>query len=301
MKKIFIVIFVIITAVIFIVGYKIVTTENTLETDKIKITTSFYPLAEFAKQVGGENVEVINITPPGSEPHDYGPTPQDIVSVNQSKFFIFNGSGFDPWAEKIAPELEKRGVIVINMTEYFDLLETDEGPDPHIWLDPILAKQEVEIIRNTLQEIDPANSKIYNNNAEQYLAKLSELDQKFQTALAFCEIREAIVSHAAFGYLAQRYSIDIIPIAGISPEEEPSLRRLGEISVLAQEKNIKYIFFETLVSPRLAETIAQEIGASTLVLNPVEGLTDEDIKAGKSYITEMEKNLNNLQLALVCK
>ncbi|HDY73402.1 MAG TPA: ABC transporter substrate-binding protein [Candidatus Jorgensenbacteria bacterium] len=299
MKKIFIVIFLVIISVGSAVTYKIVITEPT-ETEKLKITTSFYPLAEFARQVGGKNVEVINITPPGSEPHDYEPTPQDIVHVNSSEIFIFNGSSFDPWAEKIAPKLEEEGIKVLRMTEYFDLIGTDDGSDPHIWLNPILAKQEVEIIRDTLQKIDPTNSSMYNDNAQQYLGKLSELDQKFRTGLASCELREAIVSHAAFGYLAERYDIDIISIAGISPEEEPSLRRLGEIAKLAQEKNINYIFFETLISPKLAETIAQEIGAETLVLNPVEGLTDEEIESGKSYISEMEKNLSNLQRALVC-
>ena len=300
-KKILIVISLVIIAVVSMITYKIAITESIPETERFKITTSFYPLAEFAKRIGGERVEIINITPPGAEPHDYEPTPQDILNINQSKVFIFNGSGFDPWAEKIASELEKKGVAVINMTEHFDLLETNEVSDPHIWLDPVLAKQEVEIIQDALERVNPVNSAIYENNAEQYLKKLSELDQKFQAGLASCEIREAIVSHAAFGYLAERYNIDIIPIAGISPEEEPSLRRLGEIAKLAQEKNIRYIFFETLVSPKLAETIAEEIGADTLVLNPVEGLTSEEIKSGKSYITEMEKNLNNLRLALVCR
>ncbi len=272
----------------------------------MKIVASFYPLAEFAKQIGGEQVEVVNIVPPGLEPHDFDPSSQDIAKTYSATLFIFNGSGFDPWAEKISPELEKKNIAIIKMTQYFNLLESideQEGEgniDSHIWLDPVLAQKEVEIIKDAFKAIDPDNSLTYELNAENYLSKLSELDKKYRDGLASCAIRDAIVSHSAFGYLANRYGINIIPIAGISPEEEPSPRRISEIAEIARQKNIKYIFFETLVSPKLAETIANEIGAETLLFNPLEGLTKEELTAGKNYISIMEENLTSLRQALLC-
>ena len=283
--------------------------------DTIKVVASFYPLAEFSKQVGGDNVKVINIVPPGVGPHGFEPTPLDITKVYSADIFIFNGSGFDPWAEKIAPELKNRGVSVINMTEHFELLKgvcehkhhkhgakhKGEEFDPHIWLDPVLAKKQVEIIRDALKERDPKNSSMYESRANDYLTKLSELDEKYKEGLASCAMRDIVVSHAAFGYLAKRYNLNVVNIAGLSPEEEPSPRRIAEIAKFARARNIKYIFFETLVSPKLAETIAREIGAQTLVFNPLEGLTDEELRAGKNYISVMEENLATLRLALQCK
>jgi zinc transport system substrate-binding protein len=274
-------------------------------TSKIKIAASFYPLAEFAKQVGADIVEVTNIVPPGIEPHDFEPTAQDIARVYSARLFIFNGSGLDPWAEKIAAELGERHIAVIHMAEHFDLPESadehEEGMDPHIWLDPELAKKEVEIIKDALRAVDPENSAAYELNAEQYLAKLSQLDKKYTDGLASCTIRDVVLSHAAFGYLAKRYNLNAISVAGLSPEEEASAKRIAEISEFAREKNLEYIFFETLVSPKLAETIANEIGAKTLVFNPLEGLSEEELADGKNYILVMEENLANLRQALTCK
>lgn len=310
MKKvsiILVVVAVIISAVVILTGKKNQDVPTSTVTTGIKVATSFYPLAEFAKQVGQERMEIINIVPAGAEPHDFEPSPQDIVKIYSTKLFIYNGSGFDPWAKKIIPELEKRGIVVINMTQRFDLLENidreEEGGryDPHIWLDPVLAKKEVEIIRDAIKSIDPAGSTTYNSNAQRYLAKLSELDKKYKTGLASCSIRDVVASHAAFGYLAKRYNLNVVSIASLSPEEEPSPRKIVEISKFARKNNINYIFFETLVSPKLAETIANEIGAKTLVFNPIEGLTQKELADGKNYLSIMEENLGNLRQALICK
>lgn len=301
--------FVVFALIIALTAIAVFTAERNRESplppaENVSVAVSLYPLAEFAKQIGGEEVTVLAIVPPGVEPHDFEPTPQDIAKVYSAKIFLFNGSGFDPWAEKIAPELEKRGIAVVRMTQYFELLagtDDDEPFDPHIWLDPILAKKEVEIIRDTLQKIDPANANVHEENAERYLVKLSELDRKYQQGLASCSIGDAVASHTAFGYLAKRYNINIVAIAGLSPEEEPSPKRIAEIAEFAREENIRHIFFETLVSPKLAETIAKEIGAKTLVFNPLEGLREEEVGAGKNYISIMEENLTNLRLALSCR
>ncbi len=289
------------------------------ENERIKITASFYPLAEFARQVGGELVTVENLIPAGVEPHDFEPTPQDVVKINNSKLFILNGAGLDPWAEKITAELNGENTQTLNITKNFALLpsttaeedqhneeeteheEEHSAFDPHLWLDPVNALREVDVIRDQLIAIDPKNETTYKNNAKAYQQRLTTLDNKFEQALKNCKTREIFTSHQAFAYLAQRYNLTQVGITGLAPEQEPSAKRMAEVSKLGKEKNIKYIFFETLVNPKIAETVASEIGAKTLVLNPLEGLTPDQEKQGEDYITIMETNLKSLQQALECE
>jgi len=174
------------------------------------------------------------------------------------------------------------------------------GLDPHIWLDPSLAKREVEIIRDTLSRVDPENATFYETNASKYIAELEALDSSFSSGLAQCKTRDIVASHGAFGYLAKKYNINVINIAGMSPEEEPTPKRMAEIAELIKEKEITHIFFETLVSPALAETLAAEVGAKTLVVNPMEGLTEEELSSGENYVSVMRQNLENIRTALSC-
>jgi zinc transport system substrate-binding protein len=275
------------------------------ESGKIIITASFYPLAEFAKKVGGDFVEVVNITPAGVEAHDYEPTPRDIAVIRASKIFIYQGAGFDPWAERVAQDLKDTDIKVVNMTDNFDLKKISTGDniikDPHIWLDPVLAQKEVNVIRDAIKEVYPEQSKVFIKNAETFNTALVELDASIRAGLKKCQLAEIIVSHQAFGYFAERYGLRVTAISGISPEEEPSAQHLGEVAKLAKDKNIKVIFFETLVSPKLAETVAREAGLNTSVLNPLEGLTNEEISAGKDYLSVMTTNLHNMQQALQCR
>ena len=306
MKKLFrpvvLQLMIIIALVLIIVSVLIVISKNnkidSKEREKIQVVASFYPLAEFAQQVGGERVTVVNLVPPGVEPHNFEPNPQAIAKIYAADLFIFNGSNFDLWGEKLQNELEKRQIATINLTKHFKLLE---NLDPHIWLDPVLAKKEVEIIRDTLKKIDLENSQEYESNSKKYLSQLSALDKKYQDGLTSCSIREVIVSHNAFSYLAKRYGINSFPITGLTPDQEPTTIKMAEIADLARQKNIHYIFFETLVSPKIAETIAKEIGAKTLVFNPIEGLTKEELANGKDYFSIMEENLKALRQALICQ
>lgn len=271
---------------------------------KIIVSASFYPLAEFAKRVGGDFIDVVNITPAGVEAHDYEPTPRDIAAIRVSKVFLYQGAGFDPWAERVAQDLKGTDVKVINVSENFDLRSIDNNggaaKDPHIWLDPLLAQKEVTVIRDAIKGEMPQQSDALNKNADTFNFALAQLDANIRRALSGCVLKDIIVSHQAFGYFGARYGIDITAISGISPEEEPSAQRLGEVAQLAKAKNIKTIFFETLVSPKLAETVAQEAGLTTSVLNPLEGLTNEEIAAGKDYLSVMMENVHNLQQALQC-
>jgi len=275
-----------------------------LASDKLKVAASLYPLAHFAGQVAGEFAEITSVMPPGSEPHEYEPTARDIRKIYESNVFLFNGAGLDSWAERLKPELEKRKTRVIEMAKHFSSTTvTDKAAnkiDPHIWLDPLMAIKEVEIIRDILISADPDHETEYRTKSAAYINDLNDLHKKYREGLKSCKMRDIIVSHNAFGYLSSRYNITAHAITGISPEEEPSPRKMVELSKLAMIKNIRYIFFEQLSTPKLAETIAGEVGAETLVLNPLGGLTKEDMEQGRTYISVMEDNLANLRKAMEC-
>jgi len=272
---------------------------------KMAVVGTFYPLAHFASQVGGNFVAVANITPAGAEPHDYEPTPQDIAAAYGAKVFIMNGGGVDTWAERIAPDLKAKGVTVVDMQDTVSLSTAPSGSettlDPHIWLDPVLSEQEIALIRDAFVKADPVNAVVYENNAASYIAQLQALDEEYKTGLASCRIKDIVTSHAAFGYLAKQYGLTQIAIAGLSPDAEPSAQQMADIAQLAKKDNVKYIFFESLVSPKLSQTIATEVGAKTIAFNPLEGLTDEQISSGETYLTVMQDNLSKLRLALECK
>lgn len=249
----------------------------------MEVSASFYPLAYASQRIGGKLVKVAQITPGGVEPHDYEPTPQDLATISDSKVFIKNGYGIDTWADNIPG------------------ISAPSNNDPHFWLDPVLFQSEVQVVRDAFVQADPVNTAKYMLNAAGLINDLKGLDQEFKDGLKECQGKKIITSHDAFGHLAKRYGFENLAIAGVSPDQEPSPKRLAELSDLAKKNNIKYIFFETLVSPKLADTLATEIGAKTLVLNPIEGLTQEEAIKGKDYLVLMQENLYNLRTALQCK
>jgi zinc transport system substrate-binding protein len=270
---------------------------------KLKLTASFYPLAEFAHRVGQEHVEVLNLTAPGAEPHDFDPSPQDFVQLENSQVFVYNGAGLEIWLDKLSPEIKQK-VIMVNASEGVSLLpgsEEDQKLDPHVWLDPVSASQEVTNITEALSSADPSHKDFYQKNATDYLKQLSDLDAQFRTGLAECQSRNIVTSHNAFQYLAQRYNLNVLSLSGLSPDEEPTPKKLAEVVEFVKQHQVKYIFFETLVSPKLSETIAQETGAKTIAFNPLEGLTEDEIAQGKNYISVQRDNLVALRTALECK
>lgn len=264
---------------------------------KVTIVASFYPLAFLAQRIGGEYVEVVNLTPAGAEPHDFEPSTRDIVELEKQDIILLNGGGLEEYAEKIKANINVKKTTLIKVGESL----MSNPIDPHVWLDPILYKKEAEIIANVLIQKDPQHSKIYIENVQKLMSELELLNSEFTKGLSNCKQSNIVTSHKAFGYLANRYNLHEIALTGLSPEEEPSSQALAEISTFAKKNKIGYIFFEELVSPAIAETIANEIGAKTLVFNPLEGLTKEDVAAGKTYVTVQKENLKNLQIALECK
>lgn len=273
-----------------------------IASDKVAVAASFYPLYNFAQIVGGSHVTVANITPPGAEPHDYEPAPRDLTTAQQAKVFVYDGGTLEPWVNKFLNDYRH---VPVRASDHIMLqtttLEGHQGAkDPHFWLDPVLAQTIVKNIERGLITADPNHRNDYTKNANAYIAQLQQLDHDFKTGLSSCQQRQIISSHEALGYLAARYNFTVTAIAGISPDEEPSAGKLAEIADLARREHIKYIFFESLVSPRLADTIAQESGAKTLVFDPLEGLTQDAQKQGKNYVTVQRENLANLRTALAC-
>ncbi len=272
---------------------------------KLQVFGSFYPMYFIASQIGGNKADVRNITPAGVEPHDYEPSTRDIARIERSNMLVLNG-GVEAWGNKIKDNLKGTGVKVITagaglLTKDITTEEGEKIKDPHIWLDPILVKQEVANIEKGFEEIDPKDAAYFQDNAKKLNAKLDKLNTDFKQGLSNCQKKDFITSHAAFAYLADAHGLRQVSITGLSPDQEPSVRELVDIVKFAKEHNVKYIFFESLVSPKLSETIANEIGAKTLVLDPIEGISDDDIRRGKNYLTVMENNLKNLKLALGCQ
>lgn len=306
MKKSKYLIFLIITVLMLTITGCTSQTITDAETDKsyaVVICTTIYPLYDFASNVGGEKVRVINLLPAGAEPHSWEPSPQAIALLQQADLFVYCGAGLEPWAEQVISSFGEKGPTVVDSSKGIELIKSDgdehhHGSDPHIWLDPLNAKQQVENILTALIKIDPENAAYYREQAQAYCRKLDALDEKYRERLANAPLKKFITSHDAFGYLAKRYGLEQISIRGVNPEMEPTPARLAEIISLAKENNIKYIFFESLINPKVSETIAAELGGDTLVLNPISSLTEEEINQGKNYLSLMEENLYNLELAL---
>lgn len=302
---------------------------NNIDPNKVNVVTSFYPIYFFANEIGGEDVHVMNLLPTGVEPHDWTPRSQDILNTSKAQLFLYNGAGLESWVPNFLKGIDSKSTVKpIELSQGISLIYTDEDDghnhggdhhdeehshnedhnhehehgdehsDPHTWISPKSALIIAENIKNAYIEVDPAHQANYEQRFEQVKEKLTQLDAKFTEELAKTAKKEIVVSHQAFGYLARDYGLTQHSIMGISPEAEPKAQDIIALSKLVKEKEIKYIFFEELVSDKLAKTLASESGVETLVLNPVEGLTDAQEKAGEDYYSLMEKNLENLVLAL---
>jgi zinc transport system substrate-binding protein len=265
------------------------------------VIASVYPLYAFAREVAGDRAAVSALVPPGAEPHDWEPSPQSVVEIRKARVFVYNGAGLEPWVDRVLPEVGARGTVVVNATRNLPLTSAGGAPDPHVWLDPVLAAGQVEAIRAALAQADPAGAAAYAEHARAFQERLAALDRAFAAGLAHCARRDVVTSHAAFAYLTRRYGLVQVAVMGLAPETEPSPADLAAIARLARQRRVEYVFFETLVSSRLAEALAREVGARTLVLNPIEGLTREEAAAGKGYVDLMEANLQNLRTGLGCR
>ena len=265
------------------------------------VVATIYPLWEFSRQVAGDRADVVSLVPAGVEPHDWEPAPRDVSQVQRAAVFVHTGTDLDGRAEKLLAELTGRRGVVVNARGGLGVLTVGGVTDPHVWLDPTMARAQVRAIAGGLEEADPAGRATYADNAKAFVARLDALDLEFTAGLADCARREIVTSHAAFAYLARRYRLTQVPLMGISPEAEPSPADLAAIVRTARRLKVTHVFFETLVSPRLAETLSREIGATPLPLNPIEGVSPAETAAGLGYLELMRANLANLRTALGCR
>jgi zinc transport system substrate-binding protein len=274
-------------------------TDSPTPDDKIGITAAFYPLAYISQRIGGDAVQVTNLAPPGAEPHDIELTPQQVAKIHDAGLVVYLG-GFQPAVDSaVDAEAADHSLDTGALVPRLDGADEAGHPakDPHIWLDPIRLATIGDKLAARLGEIDPAHKADYTTRAAELHRDLSTLDMEYSDGLKNCARHEIVTSHEAFGYLAQRYGLKQIGLSGLDPETEPTPQRLASVADEAKRFGATTIFFETLVSPKIADTIAKEVGAKTAVLDPIEGL--EPGSAG-DYVSIMRANLATLREALGC-
>ncbi|MFB6726212.1 metal ABC transporter substrate-binding protein [Kribbella sp. NPDC056345] len=280
---------------------------------KLDVVASFYPLEFIARTVGGDAVNVTTLTAPGVEPHDLELTPKQVGEIAAAKLVVYEKSlqpavdeaveqnakdaGFD-----VAPaaKLEATGADFEEHEEgeAKPAAHADEALDPHFWLDPIRYTAVVNAVTDRLAAADSANADGYKARAKTLLDEVGKLDGEYKSGLANCKLKTFVTSHEAFAYLAKRYGLTMVGIAGFTPDAEPTPTRIKEVQEIVKSQHVTTIFYEELVSPKVAETIARDVGVKTAVLSPIEGLSDANSQ--ETYLSLMRENLQELRKANSC-
>jgi zinc transport system substrate-binding protein len=279
-------------------------TPNT-NTSKIKVVASFFPVYEFVKKVGGDKVVASVLVPIGEEPHDFDPTIQQIQSIESSAVLIYNGAGMEAtWINKVNPKFAidtSKGIHLLTGND----LQIHAPIDPHIWLDPVLAIQQIENIRDGLSKVDPVNAAYYDQNAQKFIGQLKSLDTSIRGNLSSsnCAKRDFIAFHNAFSYFAKEYGLNQHSVhEGLTPEGEILPQRLVKVVQLAKNLGINIIYSEDLIDPRSSQTIADEIpNGKVMILSPIEGINKQEQQKGVGYLEKMYENLAALKEGLQCK
>ncbi|MDU1056144.1 MAG: zinc ABC transporter substrate-binding protein [Negativicoccus succinicivorans] len=300
---------------------------------KLQVVTTVYPVYDVVKKVAGDQADVTLLVPPGAEPHDWEPTASDLKKIGQAKVFFYNGAGLEPTDQILKKEIT-RDATVVELSQGLDLLKLQDdddhdhdhdhdadhhdedhhdedhhdedhhaeghhhhhhgGVDPHVWLDPQNVMKEAAVVADALAKADPAHADAYRANAKKYQDELAALDKDMDAALSSLANKNLVVSHEAFGYLAARYGLTQVGIMGVDADAEPTPDRMAQLVEFIREHDVRTIYSEELVNPRLADAIAAETGAVVRVLNPIEGLTAAQEKAGYDYIKLQRENLTTL-------
>ena len=262
------------------------------------VVAGFYPYEFVAERVGGNDVDVSNLTAPGAEPHDLELSPQQVAELGEADLVLYS-AGFQPAVdeavEQQAADTAFDVLSAVELRSYEEAEDDRAGEDPHLWLDPSRLAIVADAVADELAERAPARADAFRDRARELRTELEALDGELREGLSSCARKDMVTSHDAFGYLADRYGLEQVAISGLSPEDEPSSRRLAEVAELAEERGVTTIFFEELVSPRVAESLAREVGAEAQVLSPLEGPPDDG-----DYLTTMRANLERLRTALDC-
>ena len=297
---------------------------------KLQVVTTVYPVYDVVKKVAGDHADVTLLVPPGAEPHDWEPTASDLKKIGQAKVFFYNGAGLEPTDQILKKDIT-RDAMVVELSHGLDLLKAEDhdadhhdeehhdedhhakdhhdedhhaeghhhhhhhgGVDPHVWLDPQNVMKEAAVVAEALAKADPAHADAYRANEKKYQDELAALDKDMDAALSSLANKHLVVSHEAFGYLAARYGLTQVGIMGVDADAEPTPERMAQLIEFIREHDVRTIYSEELVNPRLADAIAAETGAVVRVLNPIEGLTVAQEKAGYDYIKLQRDNLATL-------
>ena len=291
---------------------KVTGAQNTL-----KVVTTLFPLYDFARNVGQQRAEVSLLLPPGVEPHAFEPRPADMKRIHGSDLFIFTGKYMEPWVDALLKGVDAKNLSVVDTSNDITLIqgrhtheevdhahtETLVSPDPHVWLDFSNAMKMVDSIAAAYMARDPQNAGFYRTNAEEYKKKLEELDRKYKDTLAQCRSRVIIhAGHFAFGYLTRRYNVKYVSaFRGFAPDAEPTPKRLIELAENVKKYSVRHIYYEELITPKVAEAISQETGCGLLMLHGAHNITREETVGGVTFLHVMEKNLENLKVGLQCR
>lgn len=295
--------------------------EEQKPSSKLQVVTTLFPLYDFARIIAGERAEVTMLLPPGMEPHNFEPKPNDIVRISKAGLFIYTNRYMEPWAETVLKGIDRQRLRVVDAGQglsYVKVSVEDEhdhdahdghgaeghagGMDPHVWLDLANAGQMVNNILAGFVSADPANARWYSDNAARLNARLSELDRRYREGLSSCDSRVFLHGgHYTFGYLARRYGLEYHSLSGVSSESEPSAARMAAMVRQIRSSGVRYLFAEELLSPRLTETLANEAGVAVLKLHGAHNLGKDDVQRGVGFIGLMEQNLVNLQKGLACR
>jgi len=283
---------------------------KSIDSGKVKIITTLFPLYDMAKNIGADKAEVSLLVPPGVEPHTFEPKPSDIIKINEADLFVYTGRFMEPWAGDIIKGVTNKKLIVVDASKgtkmisavFPDKDEPSGALDPHIWLDFDNAKIMARNIEQALEAKDPANKAFFKQKADDYNKKLIELDAAFRKTLSACKSKEIVYGgHYAFGYLAHRYGLKYLAAQGVSPDAEPTAKDLVRLVEQIKKNNIYYVFYEELASPKIAETIARETNAKMLLLNAAHNLTKDQFKRGVSFFEILNADLENLKIGLECR
>ena len=284
--------------------------------DKLLAYASVYPMYDFLSEIGGEHIDARCIMPTGAEPHDWEPSTQDILSLENAALFVYNGAGLEHWVDAVLPTLQNKQLIALNTSTGARLLIDDEhehddhehdddhdehdhgGADPHIWLSIDNARAQTAAIALALSDLDPVNADYYSERLAAYHTELDALDAEYRSALKDLPRRSIVVAHKAYGYLCHSYELEQVSVRGFSPDQEPDPATMARVVEFCRENDVKVIFFENPADPRVANAIAAEAGAVTDILTPIENLSQEDIDNGENYISLMRRNLKALVNAL---
>lgn len=296
--------------------------------DKLNIVTTFYPIYDITKNIVGDTADVTMLIKAGVEVHGFEPSAKDIATIEESDALIYANENMESWIPSIEKNLESSSskVKVISATKDMILLPGDEehdhsedehddhdehdhedhddhnheghshALDPHVWVSPFRAIKMVESIRDDLIELNPTQKDLYTKNSEEFINKLKEVDKEYTDTLSKAKQKSFVTQHSAFNYIAKDYGLKQVSVLGLTPDVEPSAKKLAELADFVKKNDVKYIYFEETASSALASTLAKETGVKTSVLNPLESLTEQDLAKGKDYISTLKENLEALKL-----